>query len=147
MEKIKYVCAGCGTLNAVPSDAFGKKVKCGECGVDLLDTHPAIISDASFAAFISQNELPVVVDFWAPWCGPCRMMAPAFEAASAKFAGRARFAKLDTQDNQITPRRFNITGIPTIIVFDKGAVLDRVSGAMDAASLERWIDSTLKMRG
>jgi thioredoxin 2 len=105
----------------------------------LLADHPLELNTARFEKHLTRNDLPLVVDFWAPWCGPCRMMAPHFEEASRRLSTKARFAKVNSDDEPALSSRFNIRGIPTLIVFDKGQEAGRQSGAMDLATLIRWL--------
>ncbi|MCX6561561.1 MAG: thioredoxin [Candidatus Aminicenantes bacterium] len=97
------------------------------------------VREASFDAEVLRSDIPVVVDFWAPWCGPCRMMAPVLEAASERWAGRVKFAKLDTDENGSTASRHAIMAIPTLIVFEKGTEKDRAVGFVPAAQLDDWL--------
>ena len=143
MNKIKYVCRECFAVNAVPSDAIGKTVNCGKCKHNLLSPNLTALNDATFAKFISGNELPVVVDFWAPWCGPCKMMGPVFEQVAENFTLQARFAKLNTEESQRIAGQYRITGIPTLMVFKSGQVINQTSGAMDANSLTNWVKNAI----
>ncbi len=102
----------------------------------------AHVTDASFDTDVLKSDLPVVVDFWAPWCGPCRMMAPVLEAASERWAGKVKFAKLDTDQNGATAMKHGIQAIPTLIVFAKGAEKDRAVGFLPAAKLDEWLQGT-----
>jgi thioredoxin 2 len=136
---VHVACPACFKANRVPADRVGDGPKCGGCGTPLLDGKPVALDEASFDAFVGRTDLPVVVDFWAPWCAPCRVMAPAFEAASAELATRARFAKLNTEDTPAIAARFGIRSIPTLAVFRDGREVERISGAMDARSLVRWV--------
>ncbi len=139
MDKIKVVCPNCGAVNAIPANREIRKANCGKCGYSLLDTHPVNLNESNFNHFIEKNDIPVVVDFWAPWCGPCQMMAPNFEAAAKSFPLKARFAKLNTEEAPGVAARYGIRGIPTMIIFKNGQEVARESGAMDASTIARWV--------
>jgi thioredoxin 2 len=142
-DKLLLACARCLTANRVPASRLGDEPKCGKCGAPLADGRPVALDGRSFQAFVEKTDLPVVVDFWAAWCGPCRAMAPQFERAAAELKTRARFAKLDTEQAQELAGRYGIRSIPTMIVFRGGRETARVSGAMDAGSIARWLEPHL----
>jgi thioredoxin 2 len=139
MDSLLVTCARCGTTNRVPQARLADEPKCGKCGAALLEDKPVELDAERFDGFLSRNSLPVVVDFWADWCGPCHAMAPAFARVAAEQKTRARFAKVDTERAQPVAARFGIRSIPTLILFREGREAARISGAMDARSIVSWL--------
>lgn len=139
MSAIHVVCPHCGGINRLPSERLGENPSCGKCHKPVLDGVPVNLASTSFDRFISKNDLPVVVDFWAAWCGPCKMMAPVFSQVSSEMATKFRFAKVDTEQAQDIAARYNIRSIPTMMMFKNGKEIDRVAGAMDQSGLKRWL--------
>jgi len=143
MTKVNVVCPHCGALNAIPVKDHYAKAACGRCHASLLDTKPVSLDTASFDNHVANNDIPLIVDFWAPWCGPCRMMGPAFEEAAGAFALKARFAKLNTEEQETVAARFGIRSIPTMIAFRNNREVDRVSGALSAQQIREWVGRLL----
>lgn len=136
-EKHHIVCPSCNGTNNIPTHAT--KANCGRCKHDLLDTTPVTLTPENFNQHVEKNDIPVVVDFWAPWCGPCKQMAPVFTKVAGDFKGKARFSKLNTEDFQQLAGSYGIRSIPTMILFKNGKELDRVSGALDATGMQNWV--------
>ena len=134
-DALHIACAHCAATNRVPAARLGEDPTCGRCGQALLAGEPVELTDANFEAVVGKTDLPVVVDFWAPWCGPCRMMAPAFEQAAAQLKGRALLVKVNSDDNPRTASRFGIRSIPTLVKLDHGRELSRRSGALPAGQI------------
>ena len=135
------VCPHCDAVNRIPSARLAEQPKCGKCHEDLFGRQPSELTAANFHTHVGRNDIPVVVDFWAEWCGPCKMMAPEFARASAKLGARARLAKLNTEQAPDIASRYSIRSIPTMVMFRKGEEVARQSGAMRAADIVRWVES------
>ncbi|MBT9384670.1 thioredoxin TrxC [Pseudooceanicola sp. CBS1P-1] len=139
MAGLKLTCLDCGQVNRVPEERLAAGPKCGTCGAKLMEAKVGQIDPATLEKAARNDEVPLVVDFWAPWCGPCRMMAPEFSRAASELQGRARFVKLNTEEHQQASPKYNIRGIPTMIAFAGGRERKRQAGAMRAPQIIDWV--------
>lgn len=142
-DPLHVVCPHCDAVNRLPTARLAEKPVCGKCGQALFAGQPVDLDAGNFDRHIGRSDLPVVVDFWAPWCGPCRTMAPTFARAAGELEPDVRLAKVDTESEQQLAARFNIRSIPTLAIFRNGREIARQSGAVDAATLRRWVQAHL----
>jgi thioredoxin 2 len=145
MPPVNAVCPQCQSIVRIPGDRLQDRPKCPRCKADVLDGRPLHVDGRNFARHTEHGDLPLLVDFWAPWCGPCRMMAPVLDQAAARWSTRLKVGKLNTDEEQDLAARFGIRSIPTLILFAKGREVGRKSGAMDLGSLERWLTAQLPL--
>ncbi|WP_457747673.1 thioredoxin TrxC [Sulfurimonas sp.] len=136
---MRVVCPHCFSVNNVPKKDSYKKANCGKCKQSLLNTAPLELNENNFDEVVANTDLPVIVDFWAPWCGPCQMMAPNFKAAAEHFPLKAVFSKVNTENEQNLGARFGIRSIPTLIIFKNGVEVDRATGALPKEQLIEFV--------
>jgi thioredoxin 2 len=133
------VCPNCGAVNRVPSEKNAAAAKCGKCHQKLFTGHPVAATTQNFAKQIQANDIPVVVDFWAEWCGPCKMMAPNYDRVAAELEPEFRFLKVDTEAEPALSAQYGIRSIPMLMMFKKGKVVAQQAGAVDAGRLRSWL--------
>ena len=142
---LKMTCLDCGVVNRVPSEKIGAGPKCGTCGSRMNDGKVREMDPAVLAKAAKNDDLPLLVDFWAPWCGPCRMMAPAFQQAAQSLAPNARLAKINTEDYPKVSMKNNIRGIPALILYQNGKEIARQAGAIPANAIEDFVRQKTKV--
>jgi thioredoxin 2 len=137
------ICPDCFATNRLPEERLADKPKCGKCGNYLFQGRPAVLNDVTFWKFVGKTSIPVVVDFWAPWCGPCKMMAPIFEQAATNLEPRIMFAKLNTEEAPAISSEFGIRSIPTVSIFKGGKIAVQRAGAVGYQELVTWIQQSI----
>jgi len=140
-EALHLVCPHCEKINRLPSTRLGEAPKCGHCHQSLFTGHPIELTTAAFRRQVEHSDVPILVDFWAPWCGPCQMMAPQYAAAAAELEPGMRLAKVNTDVETTLAGEFHIRSIPTLALFKSGREIARQSGAMGKADIVRWVRS------
>jgi thioredoxin 2 len=138
-DNAHIVCSGCSKINRVANVQLAKQPRCGACKTPLFPGRPVVLDETTFDRFVERSDVPVVVDFWADWCGPCKMMAPAYERAAARLEPHVILAKLDTERAPRVAARFGIRSIPTLVVLKRGREVARQAGAMGEAQIEQWV--------
>ena len=146
MSPQHIVCPRCHTVNRIASERLSQQPRCGQCKEALFTGHPLELTGRSFQQHITRNDIPVVVDFWAVWCGPCKMMAPSYAQAAVALEPQVRLAKLNTEQEQAIAAQFNIRSIPTLVIFKSGREIARKSGAMSATDIVHWINHSLSCK-
>jgi thioredoxin 2 len=145
VSQLKHlVCPHCDAVNRIPDNKLADRPKCGRCKEPLFTGSPIELSDRTFEKHLRRNDIPVVVDFWAPWCGPCKMMAPHFRSVTTQLEPHLRFAKVNTEQAQRIATQHNIRSIPTVAIYRNGREVARQAGAMDAGRLSQWIQTQLR---
>lgn len=136
---LHIVCPSCGGINRVPADKLSAGGKCGKCKQALFQAQPLELTASNFDHHLAKSDIPLVVDFWAPWCGPCKMMAPVFQQAAQQLEPQVRLVKINTENEQALGARFDIRSIPTLAIFKGGKEVTRMAGAMDLNNLIGWV--------